>query len=257
MDGGIDRTPMSVSHDLLWRVEMACRAAWPAVEEHEVGGWQLRFTDDATRRTGSLNPLPGAQTPDDAMLDAAETFYGERGHTAFLRMPDFLGLGDEALVRRGYIAEALTRTLYLPRIEAVGEILKNIEITDRVTPDWLAARVAMAGGSADGFAATLSLIRHPALFALLREEGRAVSVAYGVIVDGLLVLEAVATNPAVRGRGHARTMLTALAAEAAKRGARDAALQVVADNAPARALYTRLGFAEDLYGYVYHRQPSR
>ena len=246
---------MPADDDLLWRVERACRAAWPAVEERQVGGWQLRFTDDATRRTGSLNPLPGAQTPDDALLDAAETFYGERGHAAFLRMPDFLGLGDEALVRRGYIVEGPTRTLYLPRIEAVGETPENIEITDRVTPDWLAARVAIAGGSADRFAATLSLIRHPALFAALRDEGRVVSLAYGVIVDGLLVLEAVATHPDCRGRGHAGAMLAALIMKASKLCARDAALQVLADNAPAWALYARLGFAEDLYGYVYYRQP--
>jgi N-acetylglutamate synthase len=252
---------MPAGEDLLWRVEMACRAAWPAVEEREFGGWQLRFTDDATRRTGSLNPLPGARMPDDALLDVAEYFYGERGHTTFLRLPDFLGLHDEALVRRGYSEEAPTRTLYLPKIEVVDRSGTNIdmtgiEIADRVTPDWLAARVAIAGGSADRLAATLALISAPALFALRREEGRMVSIAYGVIVDGLLVLEAVATDPAARGRGHGRAMLTALMAAASECGARDAALQVVADNAPARALYTRLGFSSDLYGYIYYRQPT-
>lgn len=246
---------MTGDADLLWRVEMACREAWPAAEEYDIGGWRLRFTDDATRRTGSLNPLPGAAAPDGALLVEAEAFYGKRGHPAFVRLPDFLGLSDAAMLGRGYMREAPTRTLYASAIVAGDDNPANVEITETVSPDWLAARVRIAGGSPEAFAATLALINTPTLLALLRESDEVISVAYGVIVDGLLVVEAVATDPAFRGRGHARRMLSALMAEASRNGARDAVLQVVADNAPAIALYARLGFSEDLYGYSYYRQP--
>ena len=227
------------------------------MEEHEAGGWLFRFTDDATRRTGSLNPLPGAEAPDDALLAEAEEFYGKRGHPAFVRLPDFLELSDTTMLARGYTRDAPKRSLYAPAIEAAKETPSTVEITERVNPDWLAARVAIAGGTIERFAATLALISAPALFALLRDEDRVVSVAYGVVVDGLLVLEAVATAPEFRGRGHARAMLSTLMAKASHNGARDAALQVVADHAPALRLYARMGFSEDLYGYAYYQQPRR
>ena len=89
----------------------------------------------------------------------------------------------------------------------------------------------------------------------MKQDGQVVSIAYGVILDGCLVLEAVATDPECRGRGHARKMLRSLMARARDEGAREAALQVVAENAPALALYAKLGFTEDLYGYAYYRQP--
>ncbi|WP_158285718.1 GNAT family N-acetyltransferase [Pseudohoeflea suaedae] len=246
---------MSRNDDLLWRVEMACRAAWPAAEEYESGGWQFRFTDDATRRTGSLNPLPGAEAPDAALLAEAEAYYAERGYPAFVRLPDFLGLDDRAMLARGYGREGPTRTLYTPLIDA-ETASADIELTDRMTDDWLSARTRMAGGSAQSLAATLKLITAPACFSLSRDKGEVVSIAYGVVLDGCLVLEAVATDPRFRGRGHARAMLAALMSRARAQGARDAALQVVAGNEPALSLYGRLGFAEDLYGYCYYRQPG-
>lgn len=245
---------MSRNDDLLWRVEMACRAAWPAVEERESRNWQFRFTDDVTRRTGSLNPLPGAAAPDGKLLAEAEAFYAERGYPAFVRLPDFLGLDDNVMLAHGYIREAPTLTLYAPAIDG-EETSADIKISNRVSSDWLDARVRFAGGSAERFAATLSLISAPAFFSTLKQDGQVVSIAYGVILDGCLVLEAVATDPERQGRGHARKMLRSLMARARDEGAREAALQVVAENAPALALYSKLGFTEDLYGYAYYRQP--
>ena len=58
------------------------------------------------------------------------------------------------------------------------------------------------------------------------------------------------TAPAARGQGMARLLCSHLIAQATGRGARVAYLQVEADNAPARAVYRRLGF-EDAYRYHY------
>jgi predicted GNAT family acetyltransferase len=52
-----------------------------------------------------------------------------------------------------------------------------------------------------------------------------------------------------RGRGLAQALCLWLLARAADAGARHAYLQVEADNAAARAVYHRLGFAD---GYAYH-----
>lgn len=52
-----------------------------------------------------------------------------------------------------------------------------------------------------------------------------------------------------RGQGWARRLCATMLARARSEGARLAYLQVEADNAPARAIYHRLGFAD---GYAYH-----
>lgn len=54
----------------------------------------------------------------------------------------------------------------------------------------------------------------------------------------------IATRPDQQRRGLARGCMAAWMAEAAARGAAQAFLEVAEDNAPARALYARLGFAE-------------
>jgi ribosomal protein S18 acetylase RimI-like enzyme len=92
----------------------------------------------------------------------------------------------------------------------------------------------------------------PVAFAARRDgDGRIVSVAYGAIHARLVSLQWVVTDPAVRGRGHARANLSALMHWAARNGAQGACLQVFAANRPAIGLYESLGFARELYRYHY------
>ena len=71
-----------------------------------------------------------------------------------------------------------------------------------------------------------------------------------VAIEGDLAgLYDVVTATARRGEGHARRLCVHMLAHAARAGATTAYLQVEADNAPARALYRRLGFVD---GYAYH-----
>jgi GNAT superfamily N-acetyltransferase len=73
--------------------------------------------------------------------------------------------------------------------------------------------------------------------------------------DGLVGLYDVFTAPAARGRGLAGWLCAAMLAAAARDdGAVSAYLQVGAENAAARRVYQRLGFA-DCYGYHY-RTPT-
>jgi RimJ/RimL family protein N-acetyltransferase len=78
---------------------------------------------------------------------------------------------------------------------------------------------------------------------VLDEDGRIVFVAYADVQrsEGWL-LQGVYTWPDRRRRGYARAGVAALCRRAAEAGAAHVQLAVVADNAPARALYTGLGF---------------
>jgi len=64
------------------------------------------------------------------------------------------------------------------------------------------------------------------------------------------------TDPRERRRGHSRKIVTALAGWAKSRGATGACLQVVADNASARALYEQIGLSGEVYRYHYRRAPA-
>lgn len=65
----------------------------------------------------------------------------------------------------------------------------------------------------------------------------------GLLVPGLEAdVQTIAVAPSARGRGVGTTLLRALTAQAARRGATSLLLEVRADNAAAIGLYTREGF---------------
>lgn len=195
----------SVSETLCWRVDMACRAAWPSARAANIGGWQARRSGGPIRRVNSLNPLPGCQPPGVALLESTAGWYRD--------------------------------------------------LTAAPSADWLSARDRIGGSDGERFAKMLTMIHDPAGFASVRVDGEIASLAYGVIHDRMLIVESVITDEAHRGQGLARQVVSGLIGWAVSRGVGDAALQVVADNEPARALYRRFGFGNHLYGYRYMRRP--
>ena len=72
------------------------------------------------------------------------------------------------------------------------------------------------------------------------------------VVDGWAYLADLTVAPTHRRRGLARIMMAATTEWAAERGASAMALQVLADNEPAQALYAGLGF-ERHHAYRYYR----
>jgi ribosomal-protein-alanine N-acetyltransferase len=82
---------------------------------------------------------------------------------------------------------------------------------------------------------------------------RAGGFALGRVVGPEAEILTLAVDPAARRRGIATRLVAELEGAATARGAREAFLEVAADNAAARALYTGLGYAQaglrrDYYG---------
>lgn len=246
-----------MNEDFLWRSEMACRAAWPAEAEVGLGGWSARRSGGTIRRVNSLNPLPGAVELDDAIIGRTEAFYAGFGQPALLRLLSFAGSASaDRLARLGYRLEGGTTTLFAdlrnrPPVRDTGT-----RLWDFPDPEWLAARDRIAMSDPTIFANMLGLIRAPKRFAGVEVDGEIWSIAYAVIIDRLLVLESVATDESRRGRGLARQAVGSLLHWAAAQGTDQAVLQVVTDNAPARALYRSLGFETEMFDYFYMRQPQ-
>ena len=237
--------------DFCWRAEMACRAAWPADEEVAVAGLALRRSGGTIRRTNSANALRGAPALDDTTIDRIEEFYRGHGQGPRIRLMSIDGLAADLLEARGYEANGHTLTLHAGLDERHDGLGEEASKSSGPTDAWLAARDRIAVSDGSTFRRMLSLVESETLFSASFEEGEIVSIAYGVIHDGLLVIESVATQAHSRGRGLGKRTVGALMRWARENGVRSAVLQVVGSNEPALALYRSLGFDRQLFDYRY------
>jgi len=245
------------SMDLNWRAEEACMSAWPSPRQMLLSGWLLRAAGGSTRRTNSVNPLRGGPRDPAAILAAAEATYAALGQTALFRVPSIAAEMDGPLAAGGYTAEGETLTLFndlsaWPQTQGTAT-----RLTAEADGDWLQARAALSpADTADSavFETMVSTIMLPRIFAATRHEGAVVALAYGVLHDGLAVVEAVVTDARWRQRGFGRQTVGAVLNWAVTAGAGAACLQVVADNPAALALYRSLGFTTELYRYHYRRK---
>jgi GNAT superfamily N-acetyltransferase len=243
-----------MDRDFLWRAEMACRAAWPSQTETAIGGWVARRSGGSVRRVNSLNQLPACAEIDERLIDETEAHFARFEQQALVRLASFVGHSGQTLLRRGYRQEGHTTTLLAELARDRDRRRDRVSVSPAPEPDWMAARSRIAASDPDLFRSMLDLIEGDRLFAGARQDDILQSVAYGVIVDGLLVIESVATSADHQGKGLARQAVGALIDWAVGRGIDRSVLQVVTGNAPARALYRSLGYTVRLYDYVYLRQ---
>lgn len=243
--------------DLCWRVDEACMNAWPCARQLLWWPWLLRAQGGTVRRVNSLNPLRAERHAVEPLLAPAAALYARRGQPLIIRVPSIARGVDEALDRHGFGRAGETCTLFAAQPRATADAA--VTLGAYAGADWLDARRTLSAADATQqqiFLQMLDALALPVAFAALRIDGRIVSIAYGAVHAGLLVLEAVATLPAQRNRGYGRRVVASLLAWGAAHGAPCACLQVVADNAPALALYRALGFDRELYRYGYRQPPS-
>jgi ribosomal protein S18 acetylase RimI-like enzyme len=244
-----------IDESLVWRVEQACFNAWPALKQVHFGDWTARFGNGLSRRNNSANPLRPRPEGLERHLADIVAVYRRWSLKPRFRVLSFL---PSAIVDRleaeGFAAEAETLSLFTPMHGISALARPDVEIMASPTPEWIAERSALAGYSpweSQTFAAVVGQMALPSGFATLRDEGEAAAAAFGVVHDGLLCLGGVVTNTEKRGRGLGGRLLSGLIHWGALQGAQAVCLQVQADNAPAVALYRRLGVTIELYRYHY------
>ena len=245
------------------RAEEACLAAWPAPRQLLMDGWLLRFAGGHTSRANSVNVVGPSRESAAVKLAACGALYRAAGLRPIVRVSSALPQPDldAALDAARYgpprgDSRVLFAALAPARHDGGGASLT------KGSPDaaWMAASGAAAGLDAAA-AAWRARILHgfavPVAFASAAVDGTVVATALGAVHGGLVCLNAVATDPRHRGRGHATRAVSALLAWAAEReGATGACLQVEGGNATALALYERLGFATELSRYHYRDAPA-
>ena len=174
---------------LPWLAEEACRNAWPAPREVHLGGWLLRAAGGPTRRTNSVNPLPGPRLAPAAAVEACERVFAGLGAPALFRIVSLAPEIEPELERRGYRAEGPSRTLVADL--AASPIPGAVRLAPAPDAAWLAlrARVNAADAAAEAaYRAMHATIALPRACAALEADGAPVAQGYAVLDRSLVVI---------------------------------------------------------------------
>lgn len=236
-----------------------------APEQRWLDGWLIRTCPVKAKRSRCIYPLaPGRLSLLDR-LERAREIYRAAGLPLVLRLTPLVPAErpgaslDDELDRLGLARIDDTRVMIHANLAAadLGDALFTNDACciQPCDPASFAELIGeLRGTPAPQRAAhtrrlRLAPVRHVAL--TLRDASGDLLACGQYARDGRSVgLFDVAVPVQRRGQGWARRLCATLLAQARDDGARLAYLQVEADNAPARAVYHRLGFA-DGYGYHY------
>lgn len=242
------------------RFEAAGFRAWPAASVHYDGTWVVRLTaGHPAKRLNSINPLdPGDCSNLADRIARASRRFEAYGRPLVFRISPLGGAAISAhLDAEGWRShsESLVMRLSLDEVD-FDRVMNQIPLKDMAR--FISAAMAIRGHDPSvrpGLTEIVSAIEPEAgLFAL--EQGSTPVASAICVHDGDLAgLFEVASSQAERGKGFGRRVVLSAMKWARMRGAKEAWLQVEADNEAAVGLYRSLGFTE---AYRYHyREPQR
>ena len=237
------------------RLEELALNASGAFQSLVYDGWLLGYRRGPTKRLRCVNPFYPSSLPLPEKIDHCTRFYAAAGLPAIFRLLPFsqpTGL-DNRLERLGWTAfePTLVQRTSLASLRMPATPVNEVTIVP--VPDWQEPVARLLDISSELIAQYIDRARAyplPHAGALLRCDGEVVACGLVKMEGDHAGLFAVHTAESYRSRGFGQAIVAALLAEAARRGARAAYLQVTASNASALALYRHFGFAT-VYDYWY------
>jgi GNAT superfamily N-acetyltransferase len=248
-------------------LEHAAAGGWRAAEEARLGGWLLRAAGGFTGRANSALAIGDPGLPLAAAIDQVGQWYRARGLPPMVAVPFPLGQPqrtgiDRFLSERGWPIRSGPATVMtavpgtVARSAAPGPDAPGpggVDLAAEPDRGWLAL-YRYRGQLPPPVSRRLLMSAPWQVFASVREAGEVVAIGRMAISGEWAGLTAFEVRPSHRRRGLATGLIAALAALARDRGIPGIYLQVADDNAPARSLYHRAGFA-DHHGYHYRVAP--
>jgi GNAT superfamily N-acetyltransferase len=238
-------------------LERLAARSWRGLEEERHGDWLLRAGGGFTGRANSVlvagEPAAGL---DDAVA-AVTRWYTDRGLRPRAQVPmPGAERADAALAAAGWVRDDDNLVL-TASLAGWSEPAVPVDLAPEPDDAWLdgyryrgtplppVARRVLVNADRPVFA-SVRLAPAPAPLA---------AVARGVLVDGWLCVTAVTVDESCRRQGLATAVMAAVGSWARGRSGHSCLLQVAGGNAPALALYARLGFTEH-HRYHYRLGPE-
>ena len=253
-------------------LERVAAAHWRGTEEEWLGDWLLRAAGGFTGRANSALPLGDPGRPLDAALAVVTRWYRERGLPPMIAVP--VPLDDDASrepaasrqagVQGRELDEQLTRRSWptrpgpaffmvadLPLAVAASGLAGAREVLVSPEPDdaWAARYHYRGQDRLPPVARQVLTSAREQAFVSIRDGDGVLAIARLSIADGWAGLTAVEVHPGHRRQGLGVVVTAAACQVAGQRGVQHVFLQVEVDNAPAQAMYKRLGFR---YSHRYH-----
>ena len=271
-DGGVSADSDVITGVSIEGLEAGAAESWRAPEQEWLGGWLLRAAAGFTGRANSALAAGDPGRPLPEAVAAVCGWYRARGLPPMIAVPfpmagpagspvdhylEELGWG----VRNGAaIVMTAPAALIAGAADGAGadgagaDSAAAVELAAEPDEAWL-GRYHYRGTTLPPIARRLLLSAPWQAFGSVRADGQTIAIGRVAAGGAWAGLTAIEVDPGHRRRGLARAVTGALAAAAAARGLTGLYLQVEAENAAARALYHRLGFA-DHHRYHYRVAPA-
>lgn len=215
----------------------AMEATWPPARVLRVGPWVLRDGQGGGQRVSAATVAGDWAEADLAEAEAGMDALGQK--RLFL-----IRAGDEALdaalAARGYRVNDPVVAYAAPVASLAGPV-SGMAAFAHWPPLAIACDLWAEGGIGPARLAVMARVAVPKVAILGRSDDKPAGVAFVACAGPVAMLHALEVRPAMRRQGAARKMLIAAAHWAQAQGAQTFALVVTEANAPARALYERLG----------------
>ena len=230
-------TPPATNH-----LMAAIDATWPPAEFRSIGPWLLRRGDGGGQRVSAASTED--QSADLAPAEAGMRAWGQT--PLFLLTPDQIEL-DRRLAEAGYLVKDPVALYAAPTASLADGRDETVRVFRVNSPLAMVDEIWARGGIGPGRRAVMTRAQGPRMTLMVRAGDHPAGVAFVAIAKidgcGIAMIHAIEVQPEHRRKGGGGLLMRGAASFAAEHGAEWLALAVTEANAPARALYARLGIA--------------
>ena len=220
------------------RLMAAIDATWPPAEFREIGPWLLR------RGAGGGQRVSAASAENQtAALAPAEEGMRNWGQTPLFRLTPDQALLDARLAEAGYALKDPVALYAAPVASLADGNDETVQVFRVTSPLAMVDEIWARGGIGPGRRAVMTRPTGPCIALMARVDDRPVGVAFVAVDNNIAMIHAIEVQPEHRRKGGGGLLIHGAASFAAEHGAEWLALAVTEANAPARALYERLGIA--------------
>ncbi len=233
---------MSPSRPSTHRLMAAIDATWPPAEYLEVGPWLLRRGDGGGQRVSAASTTD--QSADFALAEQGMRAWGQ---APLFRLTPDQALLDARLAEAGYAVKDPVALYAAPVASLADGSDETVQVFRVTSPLAMVDEIWKRGGIGPGRRAVMTRAQGPRMILMARAGDRPVGVAFVAIAKidgcGIAMIHAIEVAPEHRRKGGGGLLIRGAASFAAEQDAAWLALAVTEANAPARALYERLGIA--------------